>query len=56
MSCSLFNRVLSVYYVILVISHFGFEDRILNLTAPVPGHFFKFYESEIILQVIKYGK
>ena len=25
-------------FVVLVISHFGFEDRILVLVVPVPGH------------------
>ena len=40
LSISIHHYVLFVLclYVVLVLSHFGFEDRILVLVVPVPSH------------------
>ena len=41
------NRILSGFvlclFVILAVSHFGFEDQTSVLIAPVSGHFLSFY-------------
>ena len=36
-------RSLCIMFVVLVIFHFGFDDRILVLVVPVPGHCLSFY-------------
>ena len=37
----LVNRMFSLYFVILVISHFGFEGGTLVLIASAPGQYFQ---------------